>query len=48
MMWLQPGQAKEGEQEQLHPSWAAKKALADKAGLMTRPQGTKVIFDVDD
>lgn len=47
-MWLQPGQAKEGEQEQLHPSWAAKKALADKAWLMTRPQGTKVTFDVDD
>ncbi|BDA41251.1 hypothetical protein COCOBI_02-0310 [Coccomyxa sp. Obi] len=43
-----PGQAKEGEHKQLHPSWAAKKALAEKGGLMAHPQGTKVIFDGDD
>ena len=47
MIWLQQAKGAK-ESEQLHPSWAAKKALSDRAGLMTKPQGTKVIFDVDD
>jgi hypothetical protein len=29
----------------LHPSWAAKKALADQATLLAKPQGTKIRFD---
>jgi len=36
-----------GQPEQLHPSWAAKKALAAKGGLMAQPQGTKLVFGDD-
>lgn len=47
---LQQGKVTSGakEQEQLHPSWAAKKAMADRAGLMAPSQGTKVVFGDDD
>jgi hypothetical protein len=31
----------------LHPSWAAKKAQADKANLQAKPQGKKITFDED-
>ena len=40
--------SQEKGQEQLHPSWAAKKALADRGGLMAQSQGTKVVFGDDD
>ena len=47
---LQQGKVTFGakEQEQLHPSWAAKKAMADRGGLMAPSQGTKVVFGDDD
>ena len=34
-------------QEKLHPSWLAKKALAEKATSMAKPQGTKMVFTDD-
>ena len=39
---------KEGGQEKLHPSWLAKKALADKTATLAKPQGTKMVFTDDD
>ncbi len=39
---------KESGKEELHPSWLAKKALADRAASLAKPQGTKTVFTDDE